>query len=63
MKIEMLVIRVYNNNTMDVEINATKTIFTKKSEENSWLLFAKKTGLKEVFFKREKNGDRVYFYN
>ena len=62
-KYDIIIIRVYNTGFMDVEINTEKTIFSKKSELDGWLLFAKSKGLSQQFFERKKNGDRIYYFS
>lgn len=63
MTCDVIIIRVYNTGFMDIEIDRKTTVFSKKSELNSWLLFAKGKGLTQRLYKRENNGDRIYCFS
>ena len=63
MKCDVIIIRVYNTGFIDIEIDRKTTVFSKRSELNSWLLFAKDKGLTQRLYKRENNGDRIYCFS
>ena len=63
MTCDVIIIRAYNTGYIDIEIDRKTTVFSKKSELNSWLLFAKGKGLTQRLYKRENNGDRIYCFS
>ena len=62
MKSDFISISLFNNDCAYVQMEG-KEFETSRQDGESWILFARMSGMKEVAWKRYENGDQQYWFN